>query len=109
VATKAEGDWFRARLELPNEDESSQDSGYRHRQVLPTLMLGKRDSKGKSVAIKGKDQVLVKSNQIKEQTGGVEDEWLFEVKGRPSPIRKRRAVIGYMCNLVKVEATDKRK
>lgn len=108
VVERLEGPWFRARLDLPNEDETSQDAGSRRRQVLPTLMLGKRDSKGGRIAIKGKDQVIVKSNQIAEQTDGAEDEWLFEVKGRPSPIRKRRAVIGYMCNLVKVEATDKR-
>lgn len=108
VAADIEGEWFRARLELPSEDESPEDSGRRRRQVLPTLMLRKRDIVGGRVVIKGKDRVLVKSNQIEEQTDGAEDEWLFEIKGRPSPIRKRRAVIGYMCNLVKVEATDER-
>lgn len=109
VSQKSEGPWFRARLDLSPEDESSQDSGYRRRQMTPTLMLSKRDSTGGKIIIKGKDQLLVKSNQILEQTGGAEDTWLFEVKGRPGLIRKRRAVMGYICNLVKVEATDKRK
>ena len=108
VTKPEEGEWFKCRLELPKEDEGAEDSGRFRRQVTPSLMLGKRNLKGEKNVVRGRDQIRVKSNQILEQTGGAEDEWTFEVKGRPEPIRKRRAVIGYQVNLVKVEATDQR-
>lgn len=87
-----EGDWFRARLELPSGTESSGPENSRRRAVIaPTLMFEDVDERGQPIKLTTQDRVLVNSPE--------QDESMWEVVAEPQPIRKKRTVIGYQVTL----------
>jgi hypothetical protein len=90
--------WFRARLELPAGGESGGPGDRQRVVVSPTLMCGVRDSLGGLIAFNARDQIEVDSRQLGHA--------LWEATQDPSPIRKKRRVIGWEVALTRVEDND---
>lgn len=102
VLARVEGNWFRARLELPQGTEGqAPDSGRRRGVRAPTLMFESFDEENLDVTLTLEDYVEVES----EQYGTT----VWRVDGNPQPIRKLRAVIGFQANLRRVEQRELRR
>lgn len=95
-----EGQWFKARLDLPAAAEAQAPGGGRRRAVRqPTLLLGVADLDGLPVALSSAVRVEVDSPQLGRS--------VWEVAGDPMPLRKRRRVIGWQATLQQVgKGTD---
>ena len=91
-----EGDWFRMRLEPPVGGETKDDARERRTRSASRSLVARRTKSGELVAIKAKTKVFVRSKQL--------GEGLWMVTGDPTPIRKKRRVIGWECDFVRVES-----
>ena len=92
--------WFKCRLELP-EAGFTPGPGDRRRVVsAPTLMFGLRDAEGQPVVM------LARRHKVEVESVAQGRAGLWEVKGDPAPIRKKRRVIGWSVTLSKVEDRD---
>lgn len=95
VLAPTEGNWFRARLELPSGAESPAPNSGRTRQVTaPTLMFEQFDEANEIVDLSADDRVEVDSLELGRTT--------WQVTASPQPIRKKRAVIGFQVALRQV-------
>lgn len=88
------GGWFRARLFL-NDAPERDESGERRKVVqTPQLMFALTDEQSEPVRLYAEDKVEVTSNEL--------DAGTYRLTGDPQPIRKKRAVLGYLANLERV-------
>lgn len=99
VVEHVDGNWFRARLELPQGSEGMAPEQGRKRAVrAPTLMFELYDEENLEVRLVGSDYVQVESEQFGLTT--------WQVEGDPQPIRKLRTVLGYQASLRKAEQRE---
>jgi hypothetical protein len=95
IYSEVTGPWFRARLEMrAYPDTPNPVVGTRDIIKTPTLMYGLRDSDGNEIVLNAEDRVEVASNEL----GGL----IYDVAGDPSPIRKKRRLLGHEATLRKV-------
>lgn len=101
VVSQVHGNWFRARLELPQGSEgsgTSQEQGRTRGVSSPTLMYELLDEENLRVEMTGEDFVQVESDEFGTTT--------WQMQGNPQPIRKLRAVIGFQASVRKVEQRE---
>lgn len=98
VFTDAEGPWFRCRLELPDVNVNPDGSGRRRVIRVPTLMYGYLDTSGDPVVLNEEARVEVDSNELGSE--------IWQVNGRPKPMRKKRRVIGWEVQVKRMEALE---
>lgn len=91
------GESFRCRFVPASESETRDQSGVK-RSLSPTLFVTRR-------ALRAAASLPLRASQRVEVThdGAVT---LFEVKGDPKPVQKRRTVLAYVAQLQKVKASD---
>lgn len=95
VLAQVEGNWFRARLELPGGSESEAPERGRRRQVLaPTLLFEPFDEANEDVDLSADDYVEVDSVELGRTR--------WQITTFPQPIRKKRAVIGFQVTLRRI-------
>ncbi len=88
------GNWFRCRFDVSTANESGEAPG--RASSSPVLMHGVRDNTGEQVRLDPGQRVEVLCAAL----------WsgprVFEVAGEPSPLRKRRRLIGFEAPLTRV-------
>lgn len=90
------GAWFRARLFLQGGREmEGEQASYRRVVPGPQLMYALRDADGQPIELGFDDRVEVDSPQLGRA--------VWRVNGEPEKIRKRRAVIGHLATLERVQ------
>jgi hypothetical protein len=86
------GAWFRCRLELSSRAQANEGESSVKRVVeRPNIMFAVKDSEGRPVDMLATDRVQIVSQQL-----GI---FYFEVQGNPTPLRKKRRVIGWQVDL----------
>lgn len=102
LVAPVEGPWFKARLSMPSASESA-DSGRTRRVVItPTLLIGRKDSTGRKLTKPEGGCVIGQKDRIEVQSAELGNA-MWEVSGHPTPIRKKRTVLGYEVPLSRVE------
>lgn len=82
---------FKCRLEMVKSSEAS-DQGYHRTAVRPRIMVGKRTE------LRANQSIEILSPQIHGN-----DEWVeYSIDGDPEPYRKKKSVVGWEANLVRV-------
>jgi hypothetical protein len=88
-----EGNWFRARLELPDGTEQPGPENSRRRAVIaPTLMYEDLDERDLPVGLSAQDRVEVESLEQGDTS-------IWDVIAEPQPIRKKSEVMGFQVTL----------
>jgi|SRR4051812_38788448 hypothetical protein len=86
------GPWFRCRLELASRPQNREGESEVPRVVeQSTMLFGVKDTEGRVISLLATDKVQVLSPQL-----GV---FHFEVAADPTPLRKKRRVIGWEVGL----------
>ena len=88
------GDWFRARLTLPEAAEQTQN-GRKVTMPSPSLLYSLKDTEGNPIELAAQDRVEVESVQLGSH--------VWQVTGDPKPIRKKRTLLGYRAQLKRVD------
>lgn len=89
---EVDGEWFRARLDPPSSTERMDPAGARRLVVKPPqLLCGVKDASGERIVLTNEMRLEVDSRQLGRAT--------WEVVGDPTPIRKKRALIGWQAQL----------
>lgn len=98
-STPVTGPWFKARLTL-TETRGRPDptTGARVQTKQPTLLCLPTDTAGGAVVLTIEDRLEVSSVQLGTQ--------VYDVAGDPTPIRKKRRVIGFQVDLQLVKRGD---
>lgn len=92
VLAMVEGNWFRARLELPAGPEQPGPNESRRRAITqPTLLYEEWDEIGEPVLVHNETRVQVQSEQYGVMT--------FVVIDEPQPVRKKRRVIAHQATM----------
>lgn len=90
------GPWFRCRLDLRARPQEREAGSQEPRVVeRPTLMTGVRDVDGREIDLMSTDRVEVRSPELGNA--------FFAVTADPTPMRKKRRVIGWEVALTRVE------
>ena len=92
-----ESDEIRVRLEITAAGEQLQD-GRVLTEPTPTLMVYRKDNGGHLLDWKSSDRIRVISREL----GTAE----YEINGLPTPIRKKRRVIGWQLVLRRTEENE---
>lgn len=88
------GAWFRCRLTEREASGALQDGRVRvHR--TPELLLARADENGDPVELRADDHVEVASADLGDA--------LWQVRGRPEKMRRRRGVVGQVVGIERVE------
>jgi hypothetical protein len=91
------GPWFRCRLTLPEANVDA--SRPRRRAVInPTLLYGTKDTAGEPVTLTVDTRVEVDSPELGRA--------VWAVVSEPSPLRRKRRVIGYEAHIERVEENE---
>ena len=94
VVSAQTGEWFRARLTLPEATEQAQN-GRKVTMPSPSLLYSLRDVSGNLIELAAQDRVEVESVQL--------GNYVWQVTGDPKPIRKKRTLLGYRAQLKRVD------
>lgn len=98
VFADSRGPWFRCRLDLPDVN-ASEDSARRRRVIrVPTLLYGYYDTNGDPVLLNEEQRIEIDSPELGSE--------VWQVNGRPKPLRKRRRVLGYEVQVKRVEELE---
>lgn len=94
------GTWFNARLMMPTATpETTPPGGASKRVVLsPSLILDTEDDEGSPVEVFFSDMLEVESEDLGND--------MWQVSSEPRPFRKKHGIIGYECELRRIEAHD---
>lgn len=93
-----EGEWFKARLELPNAPEGQVNPSRKRVVVKPTLLTKTRDLAGEPIEFRASDRIEVESKQFGNT--------LWEAAGDPQPLRKRRTLLGWQLEMRRVDDNE---
>jgi hypothetical protein len=97
-----DGNWFRARLELPAGPEGrAPEFGRMRAVVVPTLLYEGFDEENLDVYVTAEDRIEVESLEL--------GRGLWQVTGSPTPIRKKSDVIGFQATLKKISQRELRR
>jgi hypothetical protein len=97
VAPYVRGAWFRIRVDMKEDRKSREPSDGPNRTVRsPVFMCGVRDLEGRPLDI-------IATDRLEVVTVGTTSPVVYELTGDPSPIRKKRATIGYEGSLRRVD------
>lgn len=89
-------EWFRVRLFPAQGTESPDTQGGRKRNVKrPQLLADRIDAVGETIEITANDQIEVDSPELGRS--------VWEVDGDPQIVRKKRAVLGFLANVSRLE------
>lgn len=95
--SRVEGEWFKARVQIEDSTEAvDQVGGVRTVTEQPLLLYGVKDLAGQPVVLTGEDRVEVLSNVLGA------DPVEYDVIADPTPLRKKRRVIGFQVALRRV-------
>ena len=93
------GQWFKARLFLPSAgaapDSLDTQGGRRKMIKQPTLLFALRDVDREAVQVSAEFRLDVDSPELGRA--------VWEVRGDPEPLRKKRRVIGYYATLKRTD------
>src|SRR5262245_52485003 len=93
------GPWFRCRLDLSSRSQAREGESRVDRVVeQPTMMFAIKDSEGRTVDLLATDKVQVISPQL-----GI---FHFEVTANPTPLRKKKKVIGWQVGLRSIDEQE---
>jgi hypothetical protein len=90
--------WFKARLELVQAPENTEESGVRPVVSQPTLLTGVRDLEGNQLELGNDVRLEVDSRQLGHT--------VWQIVGEPAPLRKKRTLIGWQASLRKVTVRE---
>lgn len=94
VHSLAETAAIRCRLTI-NDSAERLDEGRKVSDSRPSLTLYRRDGDGLEVVPAKTDRVRVVSREL--------GEGVYEIDGKPQPIRKKRRLLGWLVNVVRLE------
>lgn len=99
VVAPVYGNWFRARLELTQGQESeAPQQGRKRGSRTTTLMIDRYDEENLEVEVRAEDFVQVDSEEYGFTT--------WQVNGSPQPIRKLRTVLGHQAQISRIEHNE---
>lgn len=91
----AEGTRFRARLSLSAGAPERSAQGETYVEPRPMLLTGIRDDDGNPLSFSNADRIRVVSKELGEDT--------WDVDSEPEPLRKKRRLIGWQLQLMRVK------
>lgn len=91
--------WFRCRLTISDRRVGADAADGRKRvESAPQLLYAMRDEEGQAIDLSAEDQVEVDSPQLGRA--------IYKLSTAPTPLRKRRTVIGFVVTLSRIEARE---
>ena len=89
------GAWFRCRLNVTGQPESPDPAGARRRvESRPSMLYALKDADGLPVGLTTESRVEVASRELGTA--------VWQPEGDPTPLRRRRSLVGYEVNLRRV-------
>lgn len=93
--TQVAGTWFRCRLFLAGGMEMTDSGGHPRTVPAPQFLYGLRDSTGQPVNLNADQRLEIESVELGTA--------VWQLTEDPEPLRKKRAVLGYLGTLRRVD------